>query len=254
MYFDTHAHYEDSRFEADRTELLGGFPSQGIVGVINSGSCMGTSRASVSLAERYSYIYATVGVHPHNVSDMTEDDLDGLRGLCAHNKVLAIGEIGLDFHYDNSPRDTQRSWFAKQLNLASSLDMPVVVHSREAAAETMAIIKNSAVRLGVLHCYSGHLPMALEYLEMGFYISIGGVVTYKNANKTREVAAKIPLQRLLIETDSPYLTPVPHRGKRNDSSKLKFITEAIAETRNISPESVALATTENAMRLFNVQV
>ena len=252
MYFDSHAHYDDARFDQDRTELLSALPGQNISGVINAGSCMASSRASILLAESYPYIFAAAGVHPHNVSDMTEADLDSLRLLCQHKKTLALGEIGLDFHYDNSPRDSQRLWFGKQLALAKSLDMPVVIHSREAAAETMAILKESAVTIGVLHCYSGHLPMTLEYIEMGFYIGIGGVVTYKNAKKTRETAAGIALDRLLIETDAPYLSPVPFRGKRNDSTKLSHIAAAIAEARGITAEAVAAATAENARRLFGI--
>ena len=253
MYFDSHAHYDDGRFDTDRTSLLAGLPVKGITGVINSGSCLTSSRASIALAQTYSYIYATAGVHPHEVSNMTDGDLETLKNLCRDKKVVAIGEIGLDFHYDNSPRDAQRLWFTKQLTLAKSLDKPVVIHSREAAAETMSIIKNSGVCKGVLHCYSGHLPMALEYIEMGYYIGLGGVVTYKNAAKTQEVAAKIPLDRLLIETDAPYLSPVPFRGKRNDSAKLSFVAETIARLRGISPEEVAAATTGNAMGLFGIQ-
>jgi len=252
MYFDSHAHYDDRRFDADRAGLLADLPKQGITGVINAGACLASSRASVVLAEEYPYIYAAVGIHPHDVSDMTDADLDAIERLCAHKKTVAIGEIGLDFHYDNSPRDAQRFWFAKQLALAKSLDMPVVIHSREAAAETMAIIKESGVRKGVLHCYSGHLPMALEYVEIGLYISLGGVVTYKNANKTREVAAGIPLNRLLIETDAPYLSPVPFRGKRNDSAKLSFVAEAIAQARGITKARIADATADNARMLFGI--
>jgi len=252
MYFDSHAHYDDARFNSDRKKLLATLPQQGIAGVINAGSCITSSQASSALAETYAYVYAAVGVHPHNVADMTDTDLDTLQSLCNHKKTVALGEIGLDFHYDNSPRDIQRLWFAKQLTLSKSLDMPVVIHSREAAAETMAIIKDSGVSKGVLHCYSGHLPMALEYIEMGYYISIGGVVTYKNANKTREVAAGIPLDRLLLETDAPYLSPVPFRGKRNDSTTLPYVVEAIAQARGIAPEAVAKATAENAHICFSI--
>ena len=281
MYFDSHAHYDDRRFKRDRDKLLADLPGLGVTGIINSGACITSSKASVALANEYPYIYATVGVHPHEVSKMKDEDLETLTGWalqksavadenvepltgCTSQKsavaksvvaksVVAIGEIGLDFHYDNSPRDTQRIWFAKQLALAKSLDMPVVIHSREAAAETMSIIKDSAVVKGVLHCYSGHLPMALEYIDMGFYISLGGPVTYKNAQKTQDVAANIPLNRLLIETDAPYLPPVPFRGKRNDSSMLPLIAEAIAELRGITQDEVALTTAENARKLFGIQ-
>ena len=250
MYFDSHAHYDDSQFDPDRTNLLSSLPQQGISGVINAGSCLISSQASITLAEAYPYIHAASGVHPHNVSNMTDSDLDTLLSLCKHKKNVALGEIGLDFYYDHAPRDIQRLWFTNQLALAKSLNMPVIIHSREAAAETMAIIKGSGVCKGVLHCYSGHLPMALEYIEMGYYIGIGGVVTYKNAAKTQEVAAGIPLERLLIETDAPYLSPVPFRGKRNDSAKLSFIVEAIANVRGTTPETVAIAAAENAHRLF----
>ncbi|MCL2421562.1 MAG: TatD family hydrolase [Defluviitaleaceae bacterium] len=250
MYFDTHAHYDDSQFDPDRNDLLADLPQQGVSGVINAGACLKSSQASIALAEAYPYIYAAVGIHPHNVLDMTERDLDAIQSLCKHERNVAIGEIGLDYHYDHAPRDVQRHWFARQLALAKSLDMPVIIHSREAAAETMEIIKDIGVCKGVLHCYSGHLSMALEYIEMGFYISLGGVVTYKNADKTRVVAAGIPLDRLLIETDAPYLSPVPFRGKRNDSINLPYVVKAIAEAREITPEAVAEATAKNARRLF----
>ena len=250
MYFDSHAHYDDPQFNPDRTNLLSALPQQGISGVINAGSCLTSSQASITLAETYPYIHAASGVHPHNVSNMTDGDLDTLRSLCKHKKNVALGEIGLDFYYDLAPRDIQRLWFTNQLALAKSLNIPVVIHSREAAAETMSIIKDSGVCKGVLHCYSGHLPMALEYIEMGYYIGIGGVVTYKNAAKIQEVAANIPLERLLIETDAPYLSPVPFRGKRNDSTKLPFIAEAIANARGITPKAVAEAANANAHRLF----
>ena len=256
MYFDSHAHYDDDQFEIERGKLLADFPKQGIVGIVNSGACLDSSRASVALAAAFPYIYATVGIHPHNVSDMTDEDLGTIQSLCGHDKVVAIGEIGLDYHYDHAPRDTQRLWFAKQLALAKSLNIPVVIHSREALAETMSIIKESGIAkgqaAGVLHCYSGHLPMALEYIKMGFYIGIGGVVTYKNAGKTKEVAANIPLDRLLLETDAPYLSPVPLRGKRNDSANLPYVAAAIAEARGISREEVAVAAAKNTRCLFGI--
>ena len=290
MYFDSHAHYDDRRFDADRVELLSDLPQVGVIGVVNAGACLDSSRAAICLAEKYPYIYATVGVHPHEVSEMTDACIDTLKSLCKKptesqhqiesqhqtgpqhqtesqnrtgselighsaepvSNVVAIGEIGLDFHYDNSPRKAQRLWFAKQLELAKAQNLPVVIHSREAAAETMSIIKESGVKTGVIHCYSGQLPMALEYVEMGFYIGLGGPVTYKNAKKTKEVAAGLPLDRLLIETDAPYLTPEPFRGKRNDSTKLTFVAKAIADLRGISQEEVARVTAENAKKLFGI--
>ena len=253
MYIDSHTHYDDKRFAGDRDELLTGLPGSGILSVINVGSSIESSHASVALAEKYSFIYAAVGVHPHEAGNMNDGDADVLKNLCAHNKVVAVGEIGLDYHYDNSPRDVQKMRFAEQLALAYDLGLPVIIHSREAAGDTFDIIKKSGVTKGVLHCYSGHLPMALEYIEMGFYIGIGGVVTYKNAVKLIEVAKDIPLDRLLIETDCPYLAPVPFRGKRNDSAKLPYIAAVIADARGIRKEEIARVTAENAMELFGCE-
>jgi TatD DNase family protein len=251
-FTDSHAHYDDKRFNGDRARLLARLFAGGVTGVVNAGADMASSRASVKLAETYSFIYAAVGVHPHDVKDMAEGDIDELKELCARDRVVAVGEIGLDYHYDHSPREAQRDWFARQLALANEVGLPVIIHSREAAADTLSIIKDSPVRRGVLHCYSGHLPMALEYIEMGFFIGVGGVVTYKNAQKTREVIANIPLERLLIETDAPYLPPEPHRGKRNDSSYLVYVVETIAALRGLTAGEVARATADNARGLFGV--
>ena len=253
MYFDSHAHYDSRKFNPDREALLKSLPSKGVLGVINAGANMPSSKASIKLAETYPFIYAAVGVHPHDTKKMNEHDIDTLRQLCQHEKTVAIGEIGLDFYHDFSPRDVQRKWFVKQLQLAKELQMPVIIHSRDSAAETMQVIEESGVRNGVLHCYSGALPMALDYVKLGFYIGIGGVVTFHNAKKTREVAANIPLQNLLIETDAPYLAPVPERGKRNDSSLLEYVVDEIANLREITPEKVATASAENARRLFAIQ-
>jgi len=252
MYFDSHAHYDNPQYDEDREVLLSSLPNHGITGVINVGYDVASSKKAIALAETYPHIYAAVGVHPHDVKDMTEDNLLALKALSKHPKVVAIGEIGLDFHYDHSPRDLQRYWFAKQLELAKSLDMPVSIHSREASKEVFDIITESGVTKGVLHCYSGHLPMALDYVNLGFYISLSGTVTYKNAAKTKEVAAGVPLNRLLIETDCPYLSPVPFRGKRNDSTKLPHIVEAIAEAKGLSQAEIAKATDENTRNLFGI--
>ena len=253
MYFDSHAHYDNPQYDKDRDALLNSFPSQGIGAVINIGYDLTSSKAAIALAEAYPFVYAAVGVHPHDVKDTSEAEMQMLAELSKHKKVVAIGEIGLDFHYDHSPRDLQRHWFRRQLQLANELALPVVIHSREAAQECFDIISTSGVTTtkGVLHCYSGHLPMALEYIKIGFYIAIGGTVTYKNAAKTKEVAAGIPLERMLIETDAPYLSPVPFRGKRNDSTKLPLIAETIAELRSISVKQVAEATYTNTERLFS---
>lgn len=250
MYFDSHAHYDDERFNDDRAELLASFPDEGIENVINSSSDVASSKASVALAEKYPFFYASVGVHPHEVEKMTEQDLLELETLSKHGKVVAIGEIGLDFYYDISPRDMQRYWFKRQLELAERLDMPIIVHSRDAAQECFDIIKASSVRKGVIHCYSGSAQMAKDYIDMGFYIGIGGSLTFKNNKKTVEVVEQIPIEKILIETDAPYLAPVPYRGRRNDSRLLKYVVEAIGKIKNMDENDVCNITKINANRLF----
>lgn len=250
MYFESHAHYDDERFDDDRDELLASFPAEGIETVVNSSSDIASSRASIALAEKYPFFYASVGVHPHEVSKMREEDFDTLRELSKHPKVVAIGEIGLDFYYDLSPRDDQRYWFKRQLALAEELDMPVIIHSRDASQECFDIISASNVRKGVIHCYSGSAPMAQDYADMGFYIGIGGSLTFKNNKKTVEVVEKLPLEKILIETDSPYLAPVPYRGRRNDSRLLKYVVEKISEIKNVPEIDICNITKNNAIELF----
>ena len=250
MYFESHAHYDDERFDDDRDELLASFPAEGIETVVNSSSDIASSRASIALAEKYPFFYASVGVHPHEVSKMREEDIDTLRELSKHPKVVAIGEIGLDFYYDLSPRDDQRYWFKRQLALAEELDMPVIIHSRDASQECFDIISASNVRKGVIHCYSGSAPMAQDYADMGFYIGIGGSLTFKNNKKTVAVVEKLPLEKILIETDSPYLAPVPYRGRRNDSRLLKYVVEKISEIKNVPEIDICNITKNNAIELF----
>ena len=250
MYFESHAHYDDERFDDDRDELLASFPAEGIETVVNSSSDIASSRASIALAEKYPFFYASVGVHPYEVSKMREADIDTLRELSKHPKVVAIGEIGLDFYYDLSPRDDQRYWFKRQLALAEELDMPVIIHSRDASQECFDIISASNVRKGVIHCYSGSAPMAQDYADMGFYIGIGGSLTFKNNKKTVEVVEKLPLEKILIETDSPYLAPVPYRGRRNDSRLLKYVVEKISEIKNVPEIDICNITKNNAVELF----
>ena len=252
MFFDSHAHYDDPRFDADREELLASFQENGIDYIINVGSDLPSSEFSIKLAEKYGFIYAAAGVHPHEAKTLDEDNLKHLEKLCGNPKVVALGEIGLDFYYDNSPRDIQRFWFTRQLKLAERLKLPVIIHTREAAAETFNSIKNSKVRRGVIHCYSGSAPMALDYIEMGFHIGVGGVITYENAKKLKEVVKAIPLESILIETDAPYLAPVPHRGERNISNYLRFISSKIAEIKEISLQKVANTTYMNAYKLFSI--
>ena len=250
MYFESHAHYDDERFDEDRDTLLASFPAEGIETVVNASSDIKSSKASIALSEKYPFFYAAVGVHPHEVENITEADIDELRELSKHPKVVAIGEIGLDYYYDLSPRDLQRHWFKRQLELAEELKMPVIIHSRDAAQECFDIIKNSNVQNGVIHCYSGSAEMAEEYIKMGFYIGVGGSLTFKNNKKGVETVERIPIEKILIETDSPYLAPVPYRGKRNDSRLLKYVVERISQIKNIPENDICNITKNNAQNLF----
>lgn len=253
MYFDSHAHYDDARFNNDRDELLTKMHAESVSYILNSGESMRAIKAGLQLAEKYPFIYTAVGIHPHNVKTMTDADLAVLKLYSKKDKVMAIGEIGLDYYYDNSPRDLQRQWFKKQLQLAKEVDLPVIIHSRDAAQECFDIIKESGVNKGVIHCYSGSSQMALDYISMGYYIGIGGVVTYSNAKKTVEVVEAVPIESIVIETDCPYLSPVPNRGKRNDSLNLKYVVDKIAEIKNMSHDDVARITTANAKELYSIK-
>ena len=250
MYFESHAHYDDKQFNKDRQTLLECLPQYGVDVVINSGSDLESSYVGKQLSEQYDYIYFAAGVHPHELYHMSEKTIQQIRQLAEHKKCVAIGEIGLDYHYDTFPKQTQKYWFEKQLSLAKLLHIPVIIHSREASQDCFDIIKKSGVEKGVIHCYSGSLEMAEEYVKMGFLIGIGGVLTFPNAKKLVEVAKKISLEHILIETDSPYLSPVPNRGKRNDSRNLEFIVKKLAEIKGGSPTDIANATLENGKKLF----
>ncbi|MCK9443360.1 MAG: TatD family hydrolase [Tissierellaceae bacterium] len=255
MLIDSHAHLDDKRFDGDRELLIRSLESNGIELVINIGADLQTSIASVSLAENYPNIYAAVGVHPHSAKEADQSTMEIMRSFAKRDKVVAIGEIGLDFYYDNSPRDLQRKWFKEQLKLAKEVDLPVVIHSRDAQQETFDILKEAAEDgklRGVLHCYSGSAEMAVEYVKLGFYISLAGPVTFKNARVLREVAQTVPLDRLLVETDSPYLTPEPYRGKRNEPIFVKYVAGTIADLRDISYEELAKATNKNTKDLFGI--
>ncbi len=255
MLIDSHAHLDDRRFDKDRDEIIKSLEEAGVELVINPGADVSSSIKAVALAEKYPNIYAAVGVHPHDAKTMDENTIGLLRSFTKREKVVAIGEIGLDYHYDNSPRDVQRKRFREQLALAKEVGLPVIIHSRDAAKDTYDILEEAqdGSLKGVMHCYSGSIEMAMEYIKLGFYISLAGPVTFKNARVAKEVAKAVPIDRLLIETDAPYLTPEPYRGKRNEPVYVRYVAGTIAELRGMTFEEVAKKTAENTKRLFNIK-
>ncbi len=247
--FDTHAHYDDERFNEDRDELISSLFSSSVSHIIGCGCDLKSSLANIALAERYPEFYAAVGVHPHEAAECTREDLDEIKKLYRHQKVVAIGEIGLDYYYDFSPRDRQIEVFTEQIKLANELKLPVIIHDREAHEDTLNILKQLKPK-GVVHCFSGSREMAEEIVKLGLYIGLGGAVTFKNARRPIEVAEYLPLDRLLLETDAPYMTPVPFRGKRCDSSHIAYTAEKIAEVKRIAVQELIDICTENAKKLF----
>lgn len=250
--FDTHAHYDDSRFDEDRDELLSSIQSKGISHIVNCGCDLKSSLTTVALSEKYDFIYAAVGVHAHEAEEATESDIEEIEKLYEKEKVVAVGEIGLDYHYDFSPRDRQLEIFERQLILANTLNLPVIVHDREAHEDTMNLLKKYKPK-GVVHCFSGSAEMAKEIVKLGMYIGIGGAVTFKNAKKPVEVVEYLPLDRLLLETDAPYMTPVPFRGQRCDSSYIAYTAEKIAEIKGIDVQELINICNENAKKMFNIR-
>lgn len=249
MLFDTHAHYDDEAFDADRDAVLSAF--EGLV--IDPGCTLESSRMAVALATRHPHVYAAVGIHPENCGDFVPQHMDELRRLAAEPKVVAIGEIGLDYYWpENPPREFQQQVFRAQLALALELNLPVIVHDREAHGDTLAVVKEYPGLRGVFHCFSGSVEMARELLDMGWYLGFDGPITYKNARKAVEVAAMVPDDRILVETDSPYLSPVPMRGKRNDSRNVAYVVARLAEIRGTTAETMAALTLANGKRLFGL--
>lgn len=249
--FDSHAHYDDSRFDSDRDMILSSLREKGVSFVMNAASNIESAHESITLAERYDFVYASAGVHPHDAKTAPADLTGILKPLLRHEKVKAVGEIGLDYHYDFSPRDTQIMVFEAQLKLSVEADMPVIVHDREAHADTLRLLKEYKPR-GVVHCFSGSREMAEELVGLGLYIGFTGAVTFKNARKALEAIAAIPLDRLLIETDCPYMAPEPYRGKRCDSSMLDKTAEVIAGIKNLSPQEIADITSRNAREIYGI--
>ena len=253
MLFDTHAHLDDRAFDIDRQELLASLPGQGLALVMNPGCSLESSRNAVALANAHDYIYAAVGSHPDVADEVNEEVLEEYRKLCKLNpKVKAIGEIGLDYHYEDIPRELQKKAFIAQMELARELDLPVIVHERDAHEDGMAIVRDFPEVTGVFHCYSGSAEMARQLVDNGWYIGFTGVLTFKNARKAIEVAASIPLDRIVIETDCPYMAPEPFRGKRNDPGKIYRMAEKLAEIRGLSVEEIHAITTENGRRLYRI--
>lgn len=251
MIFDTHAHYDDTAFDADREALLAALPSEGVALVLDPGCDPDSSRRAAELAQRFAHVYAAVGWHPENCAPYTPESLDTLRALAAQPKVVAIGEIGLDYYWpENPPRALQQRVFRDQLALAQELSLPVIVHDREAHADSLDIVKEFPAVRGVFHCYSGSVELMEELLRLGWYIGFDGPVTYKNARKTVACALVCPLERMLLETDSPYMSPVPVRGTRNDSRNVAHIAARIAQLRGLTTEEIVACTAENGRRLF----
>ena len=264
MIFDTHAHYDDEAFEGDREEILARFPEAGIGAAGDVAATLDSIPRVLALAERHDCLYAAVGVHPSECAEMKEEDLGTVREALQHPKTVAIGEIGLDYHWDAPDRSIQKRWFLAQLQIAKETGKPVIIHSRDAAEDTMEILRDFAASagavcggddrcLGVIHCYSYSVQQALEYVKMGFCIGVGGVVTFKNARKLKEVVRAIPPDSLVLETDCPYMAPEPHRGERNSSLFLPYVVREIAALRNTAPETVEETTWRNARRLYRLE-
>ena len=256
MIFETHAHYDDAKFDTDREMLLAELPQRGISPVINAGSSIATTKTTLSLAQEYPFLYAAVGVHPSDVDDLNEDTYAWLRQQTTLQKTVAVGEIGLDYYWDKEPeiQAKQRYWFVRQLALAQQADLPVIIHSRDAAEDTMQIMKKAREDgiKGVIHCYSYSPEMAQEYVKMGYRIGVGGVVTFKNARKLVETVEYAPLDRLVLETDCPYLSPVPNRGKRNSSLNLTYVADQLAALKGVDRETVEKMTWDNARKLYRL--
>lgn len=254
--FDTHAHYDDEQFQVDQEALLNEMHDNGVSYIVNIGAGIQTSKNTLELTKKYPFIYGALGVHPDEVKELDEDKFAWLRTALKAPKIVAVGEIGLDYYWDSSERAVQRCWFERQMELARESGLPMVVHSREAGKDTLDMVKaaRGGEIGGVIHCYAYSVEHAREYLNMGLYLGIGGVVTFKNAKKLKQVVEYAPLSQLVLETDSPYLAPEPYRGKRNQSSYLRYVAEAIAGLKQVSVKEVLDTTTENALRMYRITV
>ena len=254
MIFETHAHYDDAAFDEDRQQLLESMTEAGIDHIVNIGANMESSRTSLELAHKYDFIYAAVGVHPSDSEELDDDKVEELRKLSRDPKCLAIGEIGLDYYWPEPDHELQKKWFRRQITLAKEEKLPVIIHSRDAAADTLTILKeeNAAENGGVVHCFSYSAEVAKQCVDMGFYIGVGGVITFKNGRKLKETVEVLPLEKILLETDSPYLAPTPYRGKRNSSLNLPLVVEAIAQIKGVTTDEVIRITEENAKKMYRI--
>lgn len=252
--FDTHAHYDDEAFDSEREELIGSLKENGIGCVVNVGASISSCKTTLKLAQTHSFLYGALGVHPNETAELTESHMEWLKEALADEKIVAVGEIGLDYYWDQPEREVQKKWFVRQLALSKETKLPVIIHSRDAAKDTLDIMKaeHDGATGGVIHCFSYGVEMAREYLNMGYYLGIGGVLTFKNAKKLKEVVEYAPISRLVLETDCPYLAPVPNRGKRNSSLNLPYVVQAMAEIKNMEPEEIIRLTTENAKALYGL--
>ncbi len=255
MIFDTHAHYDDVQFDEDREQLLGSMGENGVGTIVNVGSTLTSNQMVCRLAEKYPYVYGAVGVHPTETEQLDEENFKWLSKLLEKDKIVALGEIGLDYHYDRPEPQIQKLWFERQMELARQKNKPVIIHSRDGAKDTLDMMKALQAQEigGVIHCFSYSVEMAREFLKMGYFLGIGGVITFPNGKKLREVVKYMPVEQLVLETDCPYLSPSPLRGERNSSLNLPYIIEQIAEIKNISPEDVEAITEENARRLYKIK-
>ena len=254
MIFESHAHYDDEVFDEDREQLLASFKEKGIDTVVNVGASLAGCRATVELTKEYPFIYGAIGIHPSEVGELNEDNFTSLKEWCALDKIVAVGETGLDYHWPEPGPALQKDWFERQLALAGEVKLPIIIHSMEAAKDTLEIMQahHAGEIGGVVHCFSYAKEMAREYLNMDFYFGIGGVITFKNAKKLKEAVEYIPMEKILLETDSPYLAPEPYRGKRNSSLHLPYVAQSIADIKGISYEEVVEITENNARRLFGL--
>ena len=254
MIFETHAHYDDAKFDTDREMLLAELPQRGISPVINVGSSIATTKTTLSLAQEYPFLYAAVGVHPSDVDDLNEDTYAWLRQQTTLQKTVAVGEIGLDYYWPEPDHETQKKWFLRQLDLAREIRKPVIIHSRDAAKDTVDLMTEARAEEigGVIHCYSYTKETAKIFLDMGFYFGIGGVLTFKNAKKLKEAVEYIPMDRIVLETDCPYLAPEPNRGKRNSSLNIPYVIAAMAQIKRITEEEVRKAAWDNSLKLYRM--